>query len=77
MTARTDTDGQLLPLSAAVAILMRGMFGGFPQAKPVHKIKRDYQKAPVVFGPWKEYAQQRVRMAATMGELPVYAKSCL
>ena len=45
MTARTDTDGQLLPLSAAVAILMRGMFGGFPQAKPVHKIKRDYRKA--------------------------------
>jgi hypothetical protein len=74
--ARTDSDEQLLPLSAAVAVLMRGMFGGFPQTKPVHKIKRDYQKAPVVFGPWKEYAQQRVRMAAVIGELPVYAKNC-
>jgi hypothetical protein len=74
--ARADSDEQMLPLSAAVAVLMRGMFGGLPQAKPVHKIKRDYQKASVVFGPWKESAQQRVRMAAVRGELPVYVKSC-
>jgi hypothetical protein len=35
--ACTDTDQPLLSLSAAVAMLMRGMFGGFRQAKPVHK----------------------------------------
>jgi hypothetical protein len=52
------------------------MFGGFRQTKPVHKIKLDYQKAPVVFGPWKESAQQLLREAALIGKLPVYAKRC-
>ena len=49
----TSSDEQLLSLSRAVAILTKGMFGGFRQTKPVHKIKLEYQKAPVVFGPWK------------------------
>jgi hypothetical protein len=72
----TTSDEQLLPLSRAVALLTKGMFGGFRQTKPVHKIKLDFQKAPVSFGPWKEYAQQRVRVAAVTGKLRVYAKCC-
>lgn len=52
------------------------MFGGYRQPKPVHKIKLDYQKAPVGFGSWKEYAQQRVRAAAVFGKLPVYVQCC-
>jgi hypothetical protein len=52
------------------------MFGGYRQPKPVHKIKLDYQKAPVGFGAWREYAQQRVRAAAVFGKLPVYVQRC-
>jgi hypothetical protein len=70
------SDAQFLPLSQAVAILTKGMFGGYRQPKPVHKIKLDYQKAPVGFGAWREYAQQRVRAAAVFGKLPVYVQRC-
>ena len=61
-----------LPLSQAAAMLTKGMFGGYPQPEPVYKIKLRYQKAPVGFGPWKEYAQQRIRAAAVLGRPPVY-----
>jgi hypothetical protein len=65
---------QVLPLSGAVSMLVKGMFAGLHQPKPLHKIKLDYQKAPVIFGPWREQAHQRVRRAAVTGQLPVYVK---
>jgi hypothetical protein len=48
------------------------MYATFRQPKPIHKIKLDHQKAPVVFGPWKQHAAERIRTAACDGVLPLY-----
>jgi hypothetical protein len=63
-----------LRIPDAVAALVRGMYATFRQPKPLHKIKLDHQKAPVIFGPWKEHAAQRIRAAACDGELPIYVR---
>jgi hypothetical protein len=61
-----------LRISDAVAVLVQGMYAGFHQPKPLHKIKLDYQKASVAFGPWKEQAAQLLQRSASAGGLRIY-----
>jgi hypothetical protein len=61
-----------LRLPDAVATLAKAMYATFRQPKPLHRLKREHQKASIGFGPWKEQAAQRIRTAASNGELPLY-----
>jgi hypothetical protein len=59
-------------LSHATSRLADGIWGNLRRPDPVATIKRTQKKLSVGFGPWRETAGQRLRNAATNGELVVY-----
>jgi hypothetical protein len=68
----TDVPADFLSLSEAVNRLAEGMWGGLRRPEPVAAIKQDYKKLSVGFGPWREKAGRRLRVAAVKGKLVIY-----
>jgi hypothetical protein len=59
-------------ISDAIARLANAMWGGLRRPVPVRVMKRTYKRASIGFGPWREQAGQRLRIAAMDAELAVY-----
>src|SRR5277367_4935323 len=67
-----DPPVEFLRFSDAVDLLAPGIWGGLRRPAPVRKIKREFKRVSLGFGPWREYAAQRLTTAATRGEIAVY-----
>jgi len=64
-----------LLISDAVNRLANGMWGGLPRPVAVGDIKREYNRASIGFGPWRESAAQCFRAAAVDGDLAIYVRA--
>jgi hypothetical protein len=63
---------EFLLFSEAVHLLAQGIWGGLRRPVPVRKIKRQFKKVSLGFGPWRECAAQRLTTAAINGKMAVY-----
>jgi len=67
-----DPPVEFLRFSDAVDLLAPGIWGGLRRPAPVRKIKREFKRVSLGFGPWREYAAQGLTTAAINGKIAVF-----
>jgi hypothetical protein len=70
----TSIPSDYMLLSAAVASLEDGMFGGMGRPEMVQQVKTNLPRLSVGFGPRRQEAAARLYHALVAGELPVYVE---
>src|SRR4051812_48043342 len=70
----TSIPSDYMLLSAAVASLEDGMFGGMARPEMVRQVKKDLPRLSVGFGPRRQQAAARLYEVLIGGELPTYVE---